>query len=123
MMRRRGSVRRTWPTAAIVLYSLGMLTILAVALSLGGAETTPARWALIAVPVALVAAARARRPAGAARRARRPTREPQTRSSPGVPSTSEGGLLPLWGAALLLAGYGLAFAAAGTRLVVRREIT
>jgi len=37
--------------------------------------------------------------------------------------TAEGGLLPLWGAALLLAGYGLAFAAAGTRLVVRREIT
>jgi ABC-type transport system involved in multi-copper enzyme maturation permease subunit len=38
-------------------------------------------------------------------------------------ATPEGGLLPIWGAALLLAGYGLAFTAAGTRLVVRRAIT
>lgn len=37
--------------------------------------------------------------------------------------TAEGGLLPFWGAALLITGYGLAFALAGTRLVVRREIT
>jgi hypothetical protein len=37
--------------------------------------------------------------------------------------TAEGGLLPFWGAALLLTGYGLALAAAGTRLVTRREIT
>lgn len=36
--------------------------------------------------------------------------------------TAEGGLLPFWGAALLLTGYGLALAAAGTRLVGRREI-
>jgi hypothetical protein len=28
----------------------------------------------------------------------------------------------MWGAALLLAGYGLAFAAAGTGLIVRRDI-
>jgi hypothetical protein len=32
-------------------------------------------------------------------------------------------LLPVWGAALLFAGYGLAFAAAGTRAVRRRDIT
>ena len=36
--------------------------------------------------------------------------------------TAEGGLLPVWGAALLLAGYGLAFAAAGTRFVLRRDV-
>jgi ABC-2 type transport system permease protein len=38
-------------------------------------------------------------------------------------ATAEGGLLPFWGAALLLAGYALAFATAGTRLVARRDIT
>ena len=37
--------------------------------------------------------------------------------------TAEGGMLPFWGAALVLTGYGLALAAAGTRLVERREIT
>ena len=36
--------------------------------------------------------------------------------------TGEGGLLPMWGGALLLAGYRLAFAAAGTRFVLRRDI-
>ena len=38
-------------------------------------------------------------------------------------ATPEGGLLPVWGAAALLAVYGLAFAAAGTRVLERREIT
>ncbi len=38
-------------------------------------------------------------------------------------ATAEGGLLPLWGAAFLFAGYGLAFAAAGTRFVLRRDIS
>jgi hypothetical protein len=33
-----------------------------------------------------------------------------------------GGLLPIWGAALVLIGYGLTFAAAGTQLLVRRDI-
>ena len=37
--------------------------------------------------------------------------------------TAEGGLLPFWGAALLATAYGLALAAAGTRLVERRQIT
>jgi ABC-2 type transport system permease protein len=37
-------------------------------------------------------------------------------------ATANGGLLPMWGAALLLAGYGLTFAAAGTHLIVRRDI-
>lgn len=37
--------------------------------------------------------------------------------------TAEGGLLPFWGAAVLLTGYGLVLAAAGTRVVERREIT
>jgi hypothetical protein len=32
-------------------------------------------------------------------------------------------LLPLGAAALLFAGYGLAFAAAGSRFVLRRDIT
>ncbi len=39
------------------LYGLGLLALPAVSLSLGGGETSPARWALIAVPVALFAAA------------------------------------------------------------------
>lgn len=37
-------------------------------------------------------------------------------------ATAEGGLLPFWAAALILAGYGLAFATAGTALVARRDI-
>jgi hypothetical protein len=37
-------------------------------------------------------------------------------------ATTRGGLLPMWGAALLLAGYGLTFAAAGSRLIMRRDI-
>ncbi len=44
-------------------------------------------------------------------------------SSLGGTVTAEGGLLPFWGAALLLTGYGLALAAAGTRVVERRAIT
>lgn len=38
-------------------------------------------------------------------------------------ATQEGGLLPFWGAAALLAGYGLALAAAGTRRIGSKEIT
>ncbi|MGK2947402.1 MAG: ABC transporter permease [Acidimicrobiales bacterium] len=38
-------------------------------------------------------------------------------------ATANGGLLPMWGAALLLTLYGLAFATAGTRLVLHRDIT
>jgi ABC-2 type transport system permease protein len=37
--------------------------------------------------------------------------------------TPHGGLFAIWAAALLLAGYGLAFAGAGTRLTLRRDIT
>jgi ABC-2 type transport system permease protein len=37
--------------------------------------------------------------------------------------TAEGGLLPFWSAAFLLAGYGLTLAEAGTRRVVRRDIS
>lgn len=40
----------------------------------------------------------------------------------GVRSTG-GDLLPVWAAALLFAAYGIAFAVAGTRLVVRRDVT
>lgn len=29
----------------------------------------------------------------------------------------------MWGGALLFAAYGLAFAAAGTRIVIRRDVT
>jgi peptidoglycan/LPS O-acetylase OafA/YrhL len=55
--RRRPRARRTWPAAAIVLYSLGLLAVLAVSLSLGGGEeTAPEPWALIAVPPTLFAA-------------------------------------------------------------------
>jgi ABC-2 type transport system permease protein len=36
--------------------------------------------------------------------------------------TPHSGLLPMWAGAFLFAGYGLAFAAAGTRLVLRRDI-
>ena len=35
---------------------------------------------------------------------------------------AKGGLLPIWGGALLFAAYGLAFAVAGSRLVLRRDI-
>jgi hypothetical protein len=38
-------------------------------------------------------------------------------------ATANGDLLPMWGAALLLAAYGLAFAAAGTRFVLQRDVT
>ena len=38
-------------------------------------------------------------------------------------ATEEGGLLPFWGAAVMLAGYGIAVAAAGTRRIERKEIT
>jgi hypothetical protein len=37
--------------------------------------------------------------------------------------TANGGLLPFWGAALVVTGYGLALAAAGTRLITHRQIT
>ena len=54
---RRRAARRTRPTAAIVLYALGMLALLAVAISLRGAETAPTRWAMVAFPTSLIAAA------------------------------------------------------------------
>jgi ABC-2 type transport system permease protein len=38
-------------------------------------------------------------------------------------ATAEGGLLPFWGAAVVLAGYALVLAAAGTRRMQRTEIT
>ena len=50
----------TWrpiPLAAWGLYALGIVALLAVSLSLGGGETTPSRWALVSLPVALLAAA------------------------------------------------------------------
>lgn len=37
-------------------------------------------------------------------------------------ATAEGGLLPMWGGALLFAAYGLAFAAAGARFIIRRDV-
>src|SRR5688572_14651264 len=43
--------------AATALYALGLLGLLAVSVSLGGGETEPARWATIAVPATLFAAA------------------------------------------------------------------
>jgi hypothetical protein len=57
MTPRRSSGPRSWPAAAIVLYPLGLLALLAAALVLGGDETEPSRWALIAVPLTLLAAA------------------------------------------------------------------
>jgi ABC-2 type transport system permease protein len=41
----------------------------------------------------------------------------------GVAPTGGGHPLPIWAAALLFAGYGLAFAAVGSRFVLRRDIT
>lgn len=38
-------------------------------------------------------------------------------------TTENGGLLPMWGGGLLFAAYGLAFATAGSRLVLQRDIT
>jgi hypothetical protein len=37
-------------------------------------------------------------------------------------ATPAGGLLPMWAGALLFTAYGLAFAAAGTQLLVRRDV-
>jgi ABC-2 type transport system permease protein len=37
-------------------------------------------------------------------------------------TTARGGLLPMWGAVLVLSGYGLMFAAAGTSTLARRDI-
>jgi hypothetical protein len=37
-------------------------------------------------------------------------------------ATADGGMLPMWAGACVLAGYGLAFAAAGSRFVMRRDI-
>jgi hypothetical protein len=50
----------TWrpiPLAAWVLYALGIVALVVVSLSLGGGETTPSRWALVWLPVTLLAAA------------------------------------------------------------------
>jgi peptidoglycan/LPS O-acetylase OafA/YrhL len=55
--RRRSSAPETWPAAAMVLYPLGLLAALAVALVLGGDETEPSWWLLTAVPLGLLAAA------------------------------------------------------------------
>ena len=38
-------------------------------------------------------------------------------------ATENGGLLPMWGGGLLFAAYGLAFATAGSRFVLQRDIT
>jgi len=38
-------------------------------------------------------------------------------------ATLKGGMLPMWAGALLLAGYALAFATAGTRRIAHRDIT
>lgn len=38
-------------------------------------------------------------------------------------ATANGNLLPMWAGALLFTAYGLAFAAAGVRFVVRRDVT
>ena len=43
--------------AATVLYAVALLALFTVSLSLGGGETEPTRWALIAVPATLFAAA------------------------------------------------------------------
>ncbi len=37
-------------------------------------------------------------------------------------ATLDGGLLPIWGGAILFAAYGLAFSVAGSRFVLRRDI-
>jgi hypothetical protein len=41
----------------MVLYPLGLLAAIAVAIVLGGEETSPALWALVVVPLAVLAAA------------------------------------------------------------------
>ena len=45
-----------------------------------------------------------------------------TNSLSGTP-TVHGGMLPMWAGACVLTGYGLAFAAAGARIIERRDIT
>ena len=41
----------------MALYALALLALIAVSLSLDGGETDPTRWALIAIPATLIAAA------------------------------------------------------------------
>ena len=54
---RRRQDRRTMPTASAVLYALALLALVAVAISLREAETAPIRWATVALPISLMAAA------------------------------------------------------------------
>jgi hypothetical protein len=44
-------------------------------------------------------------------------------SMSGVAPPGDANYLPIWGAALLFTAYGLAFAALGGRLIVRRDIS
>jgi hypothetical protein len=44
-------------------------------------------------------------------------------SMSGVAPPGDANYLPMWGAALLFTAYGLAFAALGSRLLVRRDIS
>jgi protein-S-isoprenylcysteine O-methyltransferase Ste14 len=50
-------VIRARPPAAIVLHALALAAVLAVSLALGDGDARPARWALVSVPVLLMAAA------------------------------------------------------------------
>ena len=76
------SHRRPRPqVTATALYALGLLALFSVALTLGGGETHPARWAVIAIPVLLLAAAsRTARRARVARAGARTQRSPARRS-------------------------------------------
>jgi hypothetical protein len=56
MTGRRDPTNRTWPPAAIVLYALGLLSVLAVAVALGGGDAGADRWALVLLPATLLAA-------------------------------------------------------------------
>ncbi len=44
-------------------------------------------------------------------------------SMSGVAPPGDANYLPMWGAALLFTAYGLAFAALGSRLIMRRDIS
>jgi hypothetical protein len=57
MTRRHATMLRPRPAGATVLYALGLLSLLVVALALGEEETTPARWTLLALPVVILGAA------------------------------------------------------------------
>ena len=76
----------------------------------------------LAIAVALIWIVRRRGDARRLRARRRPLAARRRRQRAERSATANGGLLPIWAAAALFTAYGLAFAAAGSRFVMRRDV-